>query len=572
MQTNPVSGGCKWKLSKKNRGHPHIIQVRHRGSIVILGGGTLKEVHFHALRSSLFQCNLYIYICMVVRWSTSWSMNISGNTLFEGSSAIQWRNKDIGFPRTIRWLAVGKEIPLEGRLIPWNSSSGKPWSTAMYLLVMSTVCYWSHGPVEIVSFSINSMMDLSIVLWLLTRPGILDECGIHPGHGRRLRRRDTLHCYWMPLGSLGSPRDSQLAPTIVKNGDFMGTCQQFRPVNNGKTWFAERYGKMMMGRGNPSVGVLESFAHHGHHGGGSTCKAPIHRSCGPGDPGCPHSHDPYISTDSDPYPWSILPKNDKYLYQTTLVYLFSRSWSNRWYVTRPICLDHRGTINTRFFDLWSWGCLIRWSADPLIRWCADPLIRWSADPMIRWSPDPMIRWSDDGWAAGWWSADPLIRWSTDPRIRWSADPMIRWSSDPMIRWSAYPMIRWSDDPMMAGQQDDDPLIRWSADPLIRWSADPPIRWSADPLIRCWCLQCLFGGSWATCSAVGMRCDQGTIPSRSASGPGWTSEGAWCGDRFLQVCVRADLQGNKILALVERNLFLGSHSAVTAQPLLPSLLV
>ena len=42
--------------------------------------------------------------------------------------------------------------------------------------------------------------------------------------------------------------------------------------------------------------------------------------------------------------------------------------------------------------------------------------------------------------------------------------------------------------------------------------------------------------------------------------------------FLQVCVRADLQGNKILALVERNLFLGSHGAVTAQPLLPSLLV
>ena len=91
-------------------------------------------------------------------------------------------------------------------------------------------------------------------------------------------------------------------------------------------------------------------------GGGSTCKAPIHRSCGPGDPGCPHSHDPYISTDitdSDPYPWSI-PKNDKYLYQATLVYLFSRSWSNRWYVTRPIRLDHRGTINTRCFAV-SWG-------------------------------------------------------------------------------------------------------------------------------------------------------------------------------------------------------------------------
>lgn len=50
------------EVVKKNRGHPHIIQVRHRGSIVILGGGTLKEVHFHALRSSLFQCNLYIYM------------------------------------------------------------------------------------------------------------------------------------------------------------------------------------------------------------------------------------------------------------------------------------------------------------------------------------------------------------------------------------------------------------------------------------------------------------------------------------------------------------------------------
>ena len=145
-----ANGSCQ----KKTGRIPTSFKSDIAESIVILGGGTLKEVHFHALRSSLFQCNIYIYICMVVRWSTSWSMNISGNTLFEGSSAIQWRNKDIGFPRTIRWLAMGKEIPLEGRLIPWNSSSGKPWITAMYLLVMSTVCYWSHGPVEIVSFPI----------------------------------------------------------------------------------------------------------------------------------------------------------------------------------------------------------------------------------------------------------------------------------------------------------------------------------------------------------------------------------------------------------------------------------
>lgn len=62
LQTNPVSGGCKWKLSKKTGRIPTSFKSDIAESIVILGGGTLKEVHFHALRSSLFQCNIYIYM------------------------------------------------------------------------------------------------------------------------------------------------------------------------------------------------------------------------------------------------------------------------------------------------------------------------------------------------------------------------------------------------------------------------------------------------------------------------------------------------------------------------------
>ena len=227
-----------------------------------------------------------------------------------------------------------------------------------------------------------------------------------------------------------------------------------------------------------------------------------------------------------------------------------------------------------------------WSADPLIRWAADPLIRWSAEPPIRWSADPLIRWSDDGWAAGWWSADPLIRWWLGSRIRWSADPtdpLIRWSAgqirrsadptDPLIRWSAGPagsddpLIRWSDDPLMADpliRWSDDPLIRWSADPLIRWSADPLIRWSADPLIRCWCLQ------WQRSLLSGWDATKGQSHPEAPPDLGGQVKAHDAETDFYKS--RADLQGNKILALVERNLFLGSHGAVTAQPLLPSLLV
>ena len=205
------------------------------------------------------------------------------------------------------------------------------------------------------------------------------------------------------------------------------------------------------------------------------------------------------------------------------------------------------------------GCLVRLMIvglpDPLIRRSADPPIRWSADPPIRWSADPLTRWS----------ADPLIRWSADPLIRWSADPLIRWSADPMIRWSADPLIRRSADP----------LIRWSADPLIRWSADPLIRWSDDPLIR-WSAAGAFNvyveahGQRSLLS--GWDATKGQSHPEAPPDLGGQVKAHDAETDFLQVCVRADLQGNKILALVERNLFLGSHGAVTAQPLLPSLLV
>ena len=43
------------------------------------------------------------------------------------------------------------------------------------------------------------------------------------------------------------------------------------------------------------------------------------------------------------------------------------------------------------------------------------------------------------------------------------------------------------------------------------------------MLRCWCLQGLYGSSWAMYCAVGMRCGQGTVPSGSASGSGWAHD-------------------------------------------------
>ena len=54
--------------------------------------------------------------------------------------------------------AVSEKNPPDLGKFPVKLPSGK-----------HTKNYWSHGPVEIVDLPINSMVDLSIVLWVISR-------------------------------------------------------------------------------------------------------------------------------------------------------------------------------------------------------------------------------------------------------------------------------------------------------------------------------------------------------------------------------------------------------------------
>jgi len=65
--------------------------------------------------------------------------------------------------------------------IPWNTSWSKTVSLLWVIIISNKLpsgkfnIAIENGPVEIVDFPINSMVDLSIVMWLFTRPDSLQK-------------------------------------------------------------------------------------------------------------------------------------------------------------------------------------------------------------------------------------------------------------------------------------------------------------------------------------------------------------------------------------------------------------
>lgn len=85
-------------LFKKTGASPHHSSQTSRVYCNI-GGGTLKEVHFHALRSSSLQCNLYIYmygstLVDIMEHEHQWEHPFWGLISYPVAEKVHWLSQD----------------------------------------------------------------------------------------------------------------------------------------------------------------------------------------------------------------------------------------------------------------------------------------------------------------------------------------------------------------------------------------------------------------------------------------------------------------------------------------------